>query len=71
MFGAIWQVGFLAERVFGFSGAAAPGPSREDNLAKAEALGSALLVFLLVPWTLCLLLYTGPLQRACWGTVSR
>lgn len=29
------------------------------NLAKARALGNALLVFLLVPWTLCLLFYTG------------
>jgi len=29
------------------------------NLAKAKALGNALLVFLLVPWTLCLLFYTG------------
>ena len=31
----------------------------DQNLTKAKALGNALLVFLLVPWTLCLLFYTG------------
>ena len=31
----------------------------DANLTKAKALGNALLVFLLVPWTLCFLFYTG------------
>jgi hypothetical protein len=31
----------------------------DENLTKAKALGNALLVFLLVPWTLCLIFYTG------------
>jgi hypothetical protein len=31
----------------------------DTNLTKAKALGNALLVFLLVPWTLCFLFYTG------------
>ena len=30
-----------------------------QDLPKARALGSALLVFTLLPWTLCLLLYSG------------
>ena len=64
-------VGFLAERVFGFKGAAAAGggggteplPDQGEDLAKAKALGNALLVCLVVPWTICLIVYTG------WATV--
>ena len=59
-------VGFLAERVFGFKGAAAAGggggadlPDQGEDLAKAKALGNALLVCLVVPWTICLIVYTG------------
>ena len=63
-------VGFLAERVFGFKGAAAAGggggtepiPDQGEDLAKAKALGNALLVCLVVPWTICLIVYTG---QAC------
>lgn len=50
-------VGLLARAAFGFSGAAevgAPG----DDLAKARSLGSALLAFTAVPWTLCVLFFT-------------
>ena len=61
-------VGFLAERVFGFKGAAAAGsgggteplPDQGEDLAKAKALGKALLACLVVPWTICLIVYTGP-----------
>lgn len=52
-------VGLLAEKYFGFDGTAARSADVDQNLAKARALGNALLVFLLVPWTLCLLFYTG------------
>ena len=60
-------VGFLAERVFGFKGAAAAGagggteplPDQREDLDKAKALGNALLVCLVVPWTICLIVYTG------------
>lgn len=58
-------VGFLAERVFGFKGAAAAGegggtgPDQGEDLGKAKALGNALLVCLVVPWTICLIVYTG------------
>lgn len=55
-------VGFLAERVFGFHGAAAAGGSLAglaEDVAKAKALGNALLVCLVVPWTICLVVYTG------------
>ncbi|DBA71660.1 TPA: hypothetical protein ACH3X2_001115 [Trebouxia sp. C0005] len=58
-------VGFLAEKVFGFKGAAAAGegggtePDQGEDLTKAKALGNALLVCLVVPWTICLIVYTG------------
>ena len=80
-------VGFLAERVFGFRGAAAAGegggteplPGQGEDLAKAKALGNALLVCLVVPWTICLIVYTGslllydPLQypRLCCAKVTQ
>lgn len=52
-------VGLLAERWFGFNGAAARSQSAERDLANASALGSALLFFCLVPWVGTLLVYTG------------
>lgn len=52
-------VGLLAERWFGFNGAAARSESAEKDLANAAALGSALLFFCLVPWVGTLLVYTG------------
>lgn len=52
-------VGLLAERWFGFSGAASRSQSTEKDLANASALGSALLFFCLVPWIGTLLVYTG------------
>ena len=38
---------------------AAVSQDRQQDLANAAALGNALLAFLVVPWTLTLLLYTG------------
>ncbi|KAI3436365.1 hypothetical protein D9Q98_002418 [Chlorella vulgaris] len=52
-------VGLLAERLFGFSGSGTVTHDRERDLANAAALGNALLAFLVVPWTLTLLLYSG------------
>ena len=58
-------VGFPAERVFGYKGPAAggggtePTPAQGKDLGNAKALGNALLVCLVVPWTICLIVYTG------------
>jgi hypothetical protein len=41
------------------AGPCAVSHDREQDLANAAALGNALLAFLVVPWTLTLLLYTG------------
>ena len=61
-------VGFLAEHLFGFRGAASAGaagqiPDPEEDVNKAKALGNALLVCLVVPWTICLIVYTGQLHE--------
>jgi hypothetical protein len=37
----------------------AVGHDRQQVLANAAALGNALLAFLVVPWSICLLLYSG------------
>lgn len=52
-------VGLLAERYFGFKGDAARSKEAGRDLEKARALGNALLCFLVIPWTLCLVFYTG------------
>ncbi|CAL8464837.1 g4372 [Coccomyxa elongata] len=52
-------VGKLAEKMFGFSGAATRSGDVDKDLERARALGSSLLVFLIVPWTLCLVFYSG------------
>ena len=52
-------VGRLAEAMFGFTGKAARSGDPMEDLRRARALGSALMVFLIVPWTLCLISYTG------------
>ena len=52
-------VGRLAEHAFGFVGAAETSADPEENLRKARALGSALLVFTALPWALCALLFSG------------
>ena len=52
-------VGLLAERWFGFSGAASRTDSAERDLTNARALGAALLCFCLVPWAGTLLVYSG------------
>jgi hypothetical protein len=52
-------VGLVGERVFGFDGAATPSGDKEKDLANAEALGQALLIFMIVPWSIDLALYTG------------
>lgn len=45
--------------MFGFKGTATRTGVRELDLEKANAMGNALLCFMLVPWTLCLLAYGG------------
>lgn len=45
--------------MFGFTGTATRSGEAEEDLARARALGSSLLVFLIVPWTLCLVFYSG------------
>ncbi|KAG2486460.1 hypothetical protein HYH03_014907 [Edaphochlamys debaryana] len=71
-------VGLAAERWFGFSGAVANEEACEHrtamggpppDLARARALGDAMLMFMVLPWTLCAMLYTGlhwtyPMDRA-------
>lgn len=52
-------VGVLAERIFGFRGTASPTGDPAVDLVKADAIGNALLCFMIVPWTLCLLAYCG------------
>ena len=44
--------------MFGFTGAATRSGDPEKDLERASALGSSLLVFLIVPWTLCLIAYS-------------
>lgn len=62
-------VGYLAEHVFGFHGAASAGaagaggvPDPGEDLGKARALGDALVVCMVVPWSICLVVYTGQSQ---------
>lgn len=52
-------VGLVGEKIFGFNGAATPIGDRDKDLANAEALGDALLIFMIVPWSIDLALYTG------------
>jgi len=52
-------VGILAERVFGYEGTASASKRPGENLHNAEALGNALLVCMIVPWTLCCIFYSG------------
>ena len=53
------MVGVLAQRMFGFKGSATPTGDRVSDLAKANAIGNALLCFMAIPWTLCLFAYCG------------
>ncbi len=48
----------MAEKMFGFTGSATRSGEPALDLARARALGSALLVFLIAPWTLCLIAYS-------------
>ena len=52
-------VGWLAEHAFGLKGTVAPTGDPAVDLPKAQALASSLLLFTAVPWTLCLILYSG------------
>ncbi|KAL3153038.1 hypothetical protein ABBQ38_012062 [Trebouxia sp. C0009 RCD-2024] len=53
-------VGLVAEQCFGFQGSVSTGEADvERDHTNARALGNSLLVCLLVPWSLCLLSYTG------------
>lgn len=52
-------VGILSERLYGFSGASTVTGDPEKDLPNARALGNALVAFLVIPWTLCLITYSG------------
>ena len=52
-------VGLFAEKVFGFDGAATPSGDKTIDLANAKALGDALLYFMVVPWIIDFVLYSG------------
>ncbi|KAL3131696.1 hypothetical protein ABBQ38_007988 [Trebouxia sp. C0009 RCD-2024] len=52
-------VGMLAQRMFGFTGKATRSSDPAVNAANARALGNALVAFLIIPWTLSLIIYTG------------
>ena len=53
----------IAEKVFAFEGHLAGTPLDSDAAAaNAHALASALLLCLVLPWTLCLLFYLGGLR---------
>lgn len=52
-------VGVAAEQIWGFSGDASSSEDQEQDLEKAQALGNALLWFSIIPWSLCLVFYTG------------
>ncbi|KAL0055016.1 hypothetical protein WJX82_005813 [Trebouxia sp. C0006] len=52
-------VGMLAEKRFGFKGTAAQSGDPTIDVAKARALGNALVPFLVVPWTCSLIVYSG------------
>ena len=62
-------VGILAQRYFGFEGDAARSTEPGKDLAKARALGNALLCFLVIPWTLTLLFYTGTYLPGSTGAI--
>ncbi|KAK9823402.1 hypothetical protein WJX72_002513 [[Myrmecia] bisecta] len=51
----------LAEKVFGYTGTAETGEANavQTDLDKARSLANALLVCTVVPWSLCLLFYSG------------
>ena len=51
-------VGVVAERMFGFSGAVGAQGGAADAV-NAAALANSLLVMFVVPWTACLLAFTG------------
>jgi hypothetical protein len=59
-------VGLIAERLYGFPRDSPayqcrdgqPIDSLESKAGKAESLGNAMLVCMVVPWTLCLAIYT-------------
>lgn len=52
-------VGLLSQRIFGFNGMSTVTGDALVDTRNAHALGNALLTFLLIPWTLCLIIYTG------------
>lgn len=56
---ASFFVGWAAGSIFGFQGDATTSGNRADDLARADALGKAIMWFSVVPWTLCLIFYTG------------
>ena len=59
------MVGVLAQKLFGFKGEASPTGDRQSDLLKAQAIGNALLCFMAIPWSLCLVAYTGKAFKPC------
>lgn len=55
----IYLVGWAASALFGYSGEATATGDPEIDLPRAEALGRAIMWFSIVPWSLCLILYSG------------
>ena len=52
-------VGALSQHIFGFSGTSTVTGDPAVDVPNARALGNALLLFSVIPWTFCLLAYSG------------
>eukprot|EP00210_Caulerpa_lentillifera_P001751 g1681.t1 len=52
-------VGAAAEQIWGFKGDASASEDHDKDLERANALANALLWFSIIPWSLCLVVYTG------------
>lgn len=57
--GVVPLVGLLAQRGFGFTGNATPSGDPVLDAENARAMGNAILVFMVVPWGIDLVLYSG------------
>lgn len=55
----IYLVGWASSALFGYSGEATATGNPEIDLPRAQAMGSAIMWFSVVPWLLCLVLYSG------------
>ena len=58
-----WHAGIIAERGFNFEGHLAESHADAAKASlNAKALANALLVCLVIPWTLCVIFYSGELS---------